>query len=70
VRGREVYISFGPLESPNLKHCTSIRISLSKGPNKIGVSLSSPGEGNRSNFQFLIIPDDGKKAHKPRDSEY
>jgi hypothetical protein len=44
---------------------TGKRLALSKGPKRVGVSLSLPEDGNRSNFQnvcFLVfvIPDNGQ----------
>jgi hypothetical protein len=42
-----------------LKKLTSItepvQLALSKGPNKVGVSLPSPGEGKRSSFRNVVF---------------
>jgi hypothetical protein len=40
----------GPLERANLDYWSS-----AKGPNKLGVSLSSPEEGNRSSFRNIVF---------------
>jgi hypothetical protein len=43
---RETPTLLGLLEKANLNHWS---ITLSKGPNRVGVSLSSPEDGNRPN---------------------
>jgi hypothetical protein len=68
--GRETLTLLGPLERANLNHS-----SLSKGPNRVGVSLPSPEDGNRSSFLnvvFLLSYLEVRamnKVHKPSDSE-
>jgi hypothetical protein len=51
-----------------------MRLALSKGPNKVGVSLPSPEDGNRSvsetlfffrHLEFRTM----NEVHKPSDSE-
>jgi hypothetical protein len=32
-----------------------LRIALSNGPNRVGVSLRSPGDGNRSSFRKVVL---------------
>jgi hypothetical protein len=34
---------------------TGLRSALSKGPNRIGISLSSPEDGNRSSFWNIVL---------------
>jgi hypothetical protein len=65
----------GPLERANLNHCSNWRLTLSKGPNSVGVSLPSPEDGNRSsvrNFIFLVYLEfwTMDEVQKPSNSEY
>jgi hypothetical protein len=46
--------------------------SLSKGPNRVGVSLPSPKDGNRSSFRNVAVQSEFwtmDKVHKPSVSE-
>jgi hypothetical protein len=52
--GRETSILLGPLERANLNHWT-LRLALSKGPNRVGVSLTSPAERKRSSFRNIVF---------------
>jgi hypothetical protein len=51
-----------------------LMLALSKGPNKVGVSLTSPEDGNRSSFRNVVFSSDlgfrtMDKVQKPSDSE-
>jgi hypothetical protein len=51
-----------------------LRLALSKGPNKVGDSLPSPADGNRSSFRNDVFSSSLEfwtmnKVHKPSDSE-
>jgi hypothetical protein len=65
--GKETPTLLGLLEKANLNHC---RIALSQGPNRVGVSLPSLEDGNRSNFRnFVFEFRKTDKVHKPSDPE-
>jgi hypothetical protein len=51
-----------------LDHC--LKVALSKGPERVGVSLPSAEDGNRSSFQNIVFSkfQTIDKVHKPRDS--
>jgi hypothetical protein len=42
-----------PLE--RAKQVQLLRLAISKRPNRLGVSLSSPGNGNRSSFRNVVF---------------
>jgi hypothetical protein len=50
--GRKMPTVLGPLESANLSdpQVQCLRLALSKGPNRVGIFLPSPEDGNRSSF--------------------
>jgi hypothetical protein len=48
--GKETPTILGPLERANLNH----RLALSKGPNRVDVSLPSPEDRNRSTLQIVF----------------
>jgi hypothetical protein len=54
VEGRETPTLLGPLERANLNQCIDnsslIEVNPFWGPNRIGVSLLSPENGNKSSF--------------------
>jgi hypothetical protein len=49
--GRQAPTSLGPLDKVN----KWIKLALSKEPSRVGVSLSSPDDGNRSSFRNLVF---------------
>jgi hypothetical protein len=49
--GRETPTLLRPLERANPNHCTTgMGLALSKGPNRVGVFLPLPEDGNISSF--------------------
>jgi hypothetical protein len=53
VSGKETTTQLSPLQRANLNHWT--RLDLSKRPSSVGVSLSTPEEGNRSSFRIIMF---------------
>jgi hypothetical protein len=54
-----------PIKRANLNHWTSLMLDLSKGSNRVGVSLPSPEDGNEPSFQngvFLVIQMSGRRT--------
>jgi hypothetical protein len=51
--GRKTPTLLGPLERDNLNQ--SLRLSLSKGPNRVGLVFPPPEDGNRSNFGNVVF---------------
>jgi hypothetical protein len=56
-------------------HLPQVKEHYSKGPNRVGASLSSPEHGNRSSFRNVVLSSyfefrTMEKGNKPNDSEY
>jgi hypothetical protein len=69
--GSETPILLSPLERAKLNPV----IALSEGPNRVGISLHSPGDGNRFNFRRVVFSSylefrTMNKVQKPRNSVY
>jgi hypothetical protein len=71
--GRETHTLLGHIKRAQINQWTW-RLALSKGHNRVGVSLPSPEDGNRSSFRNVVFSSylefwTMHKAQKPSDSE-